>query len=166
MLASRSESHQLAELQRGRSRNAAGGLACTKSTSNRNVRPPDGRPFARLRSTRQECVRRAFRHVLPPARHDWITPTITSLKVGLLATPAAILIAVPAAYAIVRVSFLEKESLPQLSFADDRARRDSRDPALGALTSSYVPLSRQRSLVRGVRGHGGSAGALWRRSRT
>ncbi len=58
---------------------------------------------------------------------------MTSLKVGLPASPAAILIAVRAAYAVIRVSFLERESLPQLSFADDRARRDSRDPALGSL---------------------------------
>ncbi|WP_407151122.1 ABC transporter permease subunit [Bradyrhizobium sp. ORS 86] len=39
------------------------------------------------------------------SRDDWVTPTITSLKVGLLATPAAILVGVPAAYAIVRGQF-------------------------------------------------------------
>lgn len=41
-------------------------------------------------------------------RDDWVTPTITSLKVGLIATPGAILIGVPAAYAIVRGQFLGK----------------------------------------------------------
>ncbi|WP_172626635.1 ABC transporter permease subunit [Bradyrhizobium ivorense] len=39
------------------------------------------------------------------SRDDWVTPTITSLKVGLLATIGAILIGVPAAYAIVRGRF-------------------------------------------------------------
>lgn len=36
------------------------------------------------------------------SRDDWITPTITSLKVAVLATVGAVTIGVPAAYAIVR----------------------------------------------------------------
>lgn len=39
------------------------------------------------------------------AREDWITPTITSIKVAILATIGAILIGVPASYAIVRGRF-------------------------------------------------------------
>lgn len=39
------------------------------------------------------------------SRDDWIRPTITSVKVGILATIGAILIGVPAAYAIVRGRF-------------------------------------------------------------
>lgn len=39
------------------------------------------------------------------SRDDWIIPTITSLKVGILATIGAVAIGVPAAYAIVRGRF-------------------------------------------------------------
>ncbi|SDH41002.1 putative spermidine/putrescine transport system permease protein [Bradyrhizobium sp. Rc2d] len=42
------------------------------------------------------------------SRGDWIAPTVTSLKVGILATIGAVLIGVPAAYAIVRGRFSGK----------------------------------------------------------